>query len=91
MPRVTRIHLALLLGGLLAIAGVLGYGQGVPAAHAQAQADTFVGKLIGRDAFIGIGSEGYSVTAYVCDGANNSLGDNFQGTIDQASGGVLTL
>jgi hypothetical protein len=91
MPQVNRIHVALLLAGLFAIASVLGRGHGVPAAHAQIASDTFVGKVDGLDAFIGIGSDGYNVTAYVCDGANNNLGDNFQGTIDQASNGVLTL
>ena len=91
MSHLSRFRFALLLAGLIAVFGVLGQGQRLPAAHAQVQADTFVGKLDGLDAFIGIGTDGYTVTAYVCDGANNSLGDNFQGTIDQASDGVLTL
>lgn len=86
-----RLLLALLLGSLLAVVGAFGHGQLVPAARAQVQADTFVGKLSGMDAFIGIGSDGFNVTAYVCDGANNNVGDNFQGTADQASDGVLAL
>ena len=94
MTRIARMHVALALvlglGGLL-VGGSLGHGQGVSAAPAQVQSDTFVGQLSGLDAFIGIGSDGYSVTAYICDGANNAVGDNFQGTVDQASGGVLTL
>ena len=91
MPMLTRIRLALLVAALFAVAGVLGHGQGIPAAHAQIQADTFVGTMDGLDAFIGVGSDGYNVTAYICDGSNNNLGDNFSGTVDQASNGVLTL
>lgn len=91
MPRSRPIRLMFAFVGLLVVVGVLGRGLPVHAAHAQVQTDTFVGKLDGRDAFIGVGTDGFTVTAYICDGANNTLGDNFTGTVDQASGGVLTL
>ena len=66
-------------------------GSAAPTASISSTAQRFAGKLTGVDAFIGLSFDNQNVTAYVCDGAANKIGDNFTGKISQASSGQLKL
>jgi hypothetical protein len=83
--------------GCLALAAGVAVGFGGPPATARAQSaadnavDTFVGTLNGLDAYVAIVSDGTGVVAYVCDGGNQTLAEDFAGGIDQAENGVLSL
>jgi hypothetical protein len=80
----------ILVGALLAVA-LLSRGavDGPPVIAAQAASSTYVGKVSGENAFIGVVSDGQSVVAYVCNSSN--LVEWFSGSLSAASAGILEL
>jgi hypothetical protein len=75
--------------GLIACLLLTG-AKAVPA-RGQAQANTFLGRISGTDAFVAVVTDGDRITAYACDGAENGIADSFNGFAHDASNGSLTL
>lgn len=77
--RVGRGAATLAVAALLAVTLVTGQQSRPAPVFAQVAADSFVGRIAGSDAFIGVVSDGRGVIAYVCDSALRA--DWFRGEI----------
>jgi hypothetical protein len=83
---------------LVALAVPLAYGLvgapsfGVTSTPALAQDSpterTFVGRVERTDAFIGITTDGVTITAYVCDGEHRGIAEEFEGTAQETDGAL---
>ncbi len=83
-------RLTLLLIAILAI-NLFPLSAWIPPAVAQGEQRTFVGRVAGTEAFVGIVTDGNWLIAYLCDGPHHELGDFYSGPVGEARDGVLTL